>query len=49
MSGMLINVLNEYGSLNPFIENDCCLASIYWSTRDDIKELILEAKLFSNR
>ncbi|MFL0583703.1 DEAD/DEAH box helicase [Solibacillus silvestris] len=37
-------VLNEYGSLNPFIENDCCLASIYWSTRDDIKELILEAK-----
>ncbi|WP_203246554.1 DEAD/DEAH box helicase [Sporosarcina beigongshangi] len=37
-------VLNEYGSKNPFIENDCCLASIYWSTRDDIKELILEAK-----
>ncbi|MCR6524421.1 DEAD/DEAH box helicase [Lysinibacillus capsici] len=37
-------VLNEYGSLNPFIENDCCLASIHWATRDDIKELILEAK-----
>ncbi|MBE1555498.1 helicase-related protein [Sporosarcina limicola] len=37
-------VLNEYGSKNPFIENDCCLASIYWSTRDEIKELILEAK-----
>ncbi|MCY8752959.1 helicase-related protein [Bacillus inaquosorum] len=37
-------VLNEYGSLNPFIENDCCLASIHWSTRDDIKALILEAQ-----
>ena len=37
-------VLNEYGSKNPFIENDCCLTSIYWSTRDEIKELILEAK-----
>ncbi|ANU22009.1 DEAD/DEAH box helicase [Planococcus donghaensis] len=37
-------VLNEYGSLNPFIENDHCLASIYWSTRDEIKELILEAQ-----
>ena len=38
------SVLNEYGSLNPFIENNHCLASIYWSTRDEIKELILEAK-----
>lgn len=37
-------VLNEYGTSNPFIENDCCLASIYWSTRDEIKELILEAQ-----
>ncbi|MCM3358658.1 helicase-related protein [Psychrobacillus sp. MER TA 171] len=37
-------VLNEYGSKNPFIENDFCLASIYWSTRDEIKELILEAQ-----
>lgn len=37
-------VLNEYGSLNPFMENDHCLASIYWSTRDEIKELILEAQ-----
>lgn len=37
-------VLNEYGSLNPFIENNCCLASIHWATRDDIKELILEAQ-----
>ncbi|MGK8685805.1 DEAD/DEAH box helicase [Bacillus cereus] len=37
-------VLNEYGSSNPFIENDCCLASIYWSSRDDIKGLILEAQ-----
>lgn len=37
-------VLNEYGTSNPFMENDCCLASIYWSTRDEIKELILEAQ-----
>lgn len=37
-------VLNEYGSLNPFTENNHCLASIYWSTRDEIKELILEAQ-----
>lgn len=37
-------VLNEYGVSNPFLENDCCLASIYWATRDDIKELILEAQ-----
>ncbi|KAA0956135.1 DEAD/DEAH box helicase [Planococcus sp. ANT_H30] len=37
-------VLNEYGSLNPFMENDHCLASIYWSSRDEIKELILEAQ-----
>lgn len=38
------SVLNEYGSLNPFIENECCLASIHWATRDDVKELILEAQ-----
>ncbi|WP_336883747.1 hypothetical protein [Priestia koreensis] len=37
-------VLNEYGSLNPFIESDCCLASIHWSTREDIRALILEAQ-----
>ena len=37
-------VLNEYGTSNPFMENDCCLSSIYWSARDDIKELILEAQ-----
>nr|WP_075982593.1 helicase-related protein [Bacillus massilionigeriensis] len=37
-------VLNEYGNLNPFIENSFCLASIYWSTRDDIRGLILEAQ-----
>lgn len=37
-------VLNEYGTANPFTENDLCLASIYWATRDDIKELILESK-----
>ncbi|RTQ92247.1 DEAD/DEAH box helicase [Lysinibacillus telephonicus] len=36
-------VLNEYGSQNPFIENNCCLASIYWASREDIKQLILEA------
>ena len=38
------SVLNEYGSLNPFIENNHCLTSIYWSARAEIKELILEAK-----
>lgn len=37
-------VLNEYGSANPFIENDCCLASIHWSIREDVKALILEAQ-----
>lgn len=37
-------VMNEYGSKNPFIENDLCLASIYWATRNEIKELILEAQ-----
>ncbi|MQR86866.1 DEAD/DEAH box helicase [Bacillus megaterium] len=37
-------VLNEYGNQNPFIENDLCLASLYWSTRAEIKELILEAQ-----
>lgn len=37
-------VLNQYGGLNPFIENNHCLASIYWSTREEIKEFILEAQ-----
>ena len=35
--------LGEYGNTNPFIENDCCLVSMYWASREDIKHLILEA------
>lgn len=36
-------VLNEYGSQNPFVENNCCLASVYWASREEIKQLLLEA------
>lgn len=36
-------VLNEYGNTNPFTENDFCLASLYWASRDEIKLLILES------
>lgn len=37
------SVLNEYGSLNPFMENDYCLASMYWASREEVRERILEA------
>ncbi|KGX84856.1 DEAD/DEAH box helicase [Pontibacillus litoralis] len=37
------NVVREYGSNNPFVTNDNCLASMYWASRDDIKSLINEA------
>lgn len=36
--------LNEYGGKNPFIENDLCLASIYWAARDDVKGYISAAE-----
>lgn len=35
--------LNEYGNANPFVENDCCLVSMHWASREDIKHLIFEA------
>ncbi|WJE15752.1 helicase-related protein [Halobacillus sp. ACCC02827] len=37
------SVVREYGSKNPFVTNDNCLASMYWASRDDIKSLINEA------
>lgn len=36
-------ILNEYGNANPFVENDCCLVSMQWASREDIKSLILAA------
>lgn len=35
--------LNEYGNANPFMENNHCLVSMYWASREDVKHLILEA------
>jgi superfamily II DNA or RNA helicase len=32
------------GNKNPFVENDLCLASVYWSARDEIKNYICEAE-----
>jgi len=37
------NTLREYGTKNPFVENKYCLASMYWSVRDDVRALIQEA------
>lgn len=37
-------VLNEYHNKNPFVENECIIASIYWASLDEIKNLILEAQ-----
>src|SRR5699024_336006 len=36
-------VVNEYGGKNPFVENNFCLASMYWSIQDDVRALIQEA------
>lgn len=37
------SVIKQYGSKNPFLEHDCCLASVYWAARDDVKSLVNEA------
>lgn len=37
------SVVQEYGGLNPFQENDMCLASMYWASREEVKKLILDA------
>ncbi|MGQ7890675.1 DEAD/DEAH box helicase [Paenibacillus sp. WC2504] len=37
------SVTKQYGSKNPFLEHDCCLASVYWAARDDVKSLVSEA------
>ena len=36
-------VLKEYGSKNPFTENNYILTSMYWAIRDDVRPLIQEA------
>ncbi len=33
------SVIKQYGSKNPFLEHECCLASVYWAARDDVKKL----------
>ncbi|MBO8173522.1 MAG: DEAD/DEAH box helicase family protein [Bacillaceae bacterium] len=35
--------LKEAGGKNPFIENSCCIASMYWAARDEVKSYINEA------
>lgn len=35
--------LKESGGRNPFMEHACCLTSLYWAARDDVKALIAEA------
>ena len=37
------SVVQEYGGLNPFQENEMCLASMYWASREEVKKLILDA------
>lgn len=32
------------GNKNPFIENEFCLASVYWAARDEVKNYICEAE-----
>ncbi len=35
--------LKESGGRNPFMEHACCLTSLYWAARDEVKALIAEA------
>jgi superfamily II DNA or RNA helicase len=35
--------LKDSGAKNPFMENSCCIASLYWAARDDVKSYISEA------
>ena len=30
--------MQEYGGLNPFQENEMCLASMYWASREEVKK-----------
>ncbi len=38
------STVSEYGGKNPFIENDLCLASMYWAARDDVKSYVSAAE-----
>lgn len=35
--------VRESGGRNPFVESPCCLASLYFAARDDVKAMIAEA------
>ena len=40
----ILALVSGYGEKNPFVHNKLCLASMYWSVRDDVKALIQEAQ-----
>lgn len=36
------STVRQYGSENPFLKHDLCLASIYWAAREEVKTMLSE-------